>query len=300
MVPNASQRTRSPYSESLLADLENRLLWARARIGREFESLVEDTLPVDEQRADHPSERGSDEYAQSVNLQVLQHDADALWQIEEALERIAGRGDGPYGLCQHCAVAPQHLCPTCPWIPEERLIAVPWATNCAQVQERLDRHELQPPEAGEPEAMLPGPVRVRTRVRALDRAVAHVHPWLLHAQRVLGCEDREHAFSALRRTLHALRDRLPVTEAAHLGAQLPVLLRGVFYEGWRPAAAQRRDRSREEFLADIVRGLPGLPHPPEAMARAAFQAIEAMVSPGEVEDVKQALPRHVRALWVEE
>ena len=39
--------------------------------------------------------------------------------------------------------------------------------------------------------------------------------------------------------LHAVRDRLQVNDAVSLGAQLPELLRGAYYEQWRPAKQRR-------------------------------------------------------------
>jgi uncharacterized protein (DUF2267 family) len=62
--------------------------------------------------------------------------------------------------------------------------------------------------------------------------------------------DPHLAYQALRAVLHTLRDRLPVDETVHLGAQLPLLLRGVYYEGWRPALAPQ-PLSRAEFLARV-------------------------------------------------
>ena len=48
--------------------------------------------------------------------------------------------------------------------------------------------------------------------------------------------DRRSAYRALRSVLHVLRDRLTPEQAVHLGAQLPLLVRGIFYDGWRIAA----------------------------------------------------------------
>jgi len=46
--------------------------------------------------------------------------------------------------------------------------------------------------------------------------------------------DRQRAHHALRAVRHALRDRLPLHLAAHLGAQLPLLVRGIYYDSWHP------------------------------------------------------------------
>jgi hypothetical protein len=57
----------------------------------------------------------------------------------------------------------------------------------------------------------------------------------------------------LRATLHALRDRLTVEEVAQLGAQLPMLIRGFYYEGWDPTGKPLRERHEEQFLVRISR-----------------------------------------------
>jgi uncharacterized protein (DUF2267 family) len=69
---------------------------------------------------------------------------------------------------------------------------------------------------------------------------------------VLGWPNRHKAYLALRATLHALRDRLTVEEVAQLGAQLPTLIRGFYYEGWDPTGKPLRVRHKEQFLARLL------------------------------------------------
>jgi uncharacterized protein (DUF2267 family) len=124
--------------------------------------------------------------------------------------------------------------------------------------------------------------------------------WLKELMRELNWDDPRRAYAALRAVLHALRDRLTVAEAADLSAQLPMLVRGLFFEGWRPNAVPVRERRREDFLAPVAaafRDDPGVD--PEAVAWAVFQVLRRHVSAGEVGDVKGLLPAEIRPLWPE-
>ena len=115
---------------------------------------------------------------------------------------------------------------------------------------------------------------------------------------ILGSQDRHMAYLALRATLHALRDRLTVEEVAHLGAQLPMLIRGFYYEGWDPTGKPLRVRRKEEFLARIEEQF-GVDDDidPEQVARAVFMLLQNRVADGEIEDVKHVLPAEIRDLW---
>ena len=75
-----------------------------------------------------------------------------------------------------------------------------------------------------------------SELEMIDRSVEKAHVWLNDMAEELGTDDRQFAYRALRASLHAIRDRLPVEEAAQLAAQMPLLIRGIYYENWRPAA----------------------------------------------------------------
>jgi uncharacterized protein (DUF2267 family) len=124
--------------------------------------------------------------------------------------------------------------------------------------------------------------------------------WLRELMHELGWDDPRRAYAALRAVLHALRDRLTVAEAADLAAQLPMLIRGLFFEGWRPNEVPVKGRRREDFLAHVAaafRDDPGVY--PEAVAGAVFQVLRRHVSAGEVGAVKGLLPAEIRSLWPE-
>ena len=70
--------------------------------------------------------------------------------------------------------------------------------------------------------------------RDLHAAVSETEAWIDDITHRLGWHDRERAYLVLLATLHALRDSLPRDEAVYIGAQLPPLLRGLYYEGWHP------------------------------------------------------------------
>lgn len=140
-----------------------------------------------------------------------------------------------------------------------------------------------------------------TGLQSLDESVHTTHVWLNGIMQELHTLDRQEAFQAMRATLHAVRDRLPVDEAAHLAAQLPMVVRGVYYEGWRPAGKPEKCRDRAEFFGRMRQELTHekLRRDPERTFRAVARTLSQHVTEGEVEEVKQSLPAEIRELWPE-
>jgi len=84
-----------------------------------------------------------------------------------------------------------------------------------------------------------------TGVDSPDRSIDKANAWLADIDAGFGTGDRRLAYRVLRAWLHNLRDRLSVEVAAHFTAQLPELLRGVFFDGWNPSRVpQKHDRAR--------------------------------------------------------
>ncbi len=138
-----------------------------------------------------------------------------------------------------------------------------------------------------------------TGLDVFDKTLQTTNIWLDEIMIDLG-PDRKIAYRALRAVLHALRDRLTVGEAAHLGAQLPLLVKGIYFDMWRPAATPLSIRTEEEFCARVAAELHDTRpiNIPDAV-RSVFRTLGAHVSRGEVEQVKAQLPEPIRRLWPE-
>ena len=136
-----------------------------------------------------------------------------------------------------------------------------------------------------------------TGLEVFDTTVHKTNSWLKELMQEMHRDDRRKAYLALRATLHALRDRLTVEEVAQLGAQLPMLIRGFYYEGWDPTRKPVKLRDREEFLSLVeaeFRADDTLN--PELIARAVFKVLTNRITAGEIEDVKHVLPAEIRSL----
>ena len=137
-----------------------------------------------------------------------------------------------------------------------------------------------------------------TGLAVFDETVQLSNVWLNELTRAVDWDDRARSYRLLRATLHALRDRLMAHEAVHLGAQLPMLLRGVYYEGWHMRDTAPKERTKREFLAHVEAAFKRDPNvDTEGLVKEVFKLLAHRISPGEIDDVKNALPAEVRALW---
>ncbi len=135
-------------------------------------------------------------------------------------------------------------------------------------------------------------------LESIDHTVQLTHQWINDLDTRLGWENKHRSFRLLRAVLQAVRDWLPVDDAVHFGAQLPELLRGIYYEHWRPTTTPVRHRSKLDFVGRIDDAFENdrLLFTAEAVT-AVFDLLCDKLSAGEIEKVRHALPADLRALW---
>jgi uncharacterized protein (DUF2267 family) len=140
-------------------------------------------------------------------------------------------------------------------------------------------------------------------LKVFNQTTELTHIWVNEVAKGLGLEDKHRAFQGLRATLHVLRDRLTLGEAANLGAELPILLAGFYYEGWKPESTPIKTRSKQDFLEALQAHLhqyfpkEEAAMEPEQLAKAVFQVLCDRVPAGEMADVVGILSAEIKDLF---
>jgi uncharacterized protein (DUF2267 family) len=137
-------------------------------------------------------------------------------------------------------------------------------------------------------------------LEGIDHTVQLTHRWINELDDRLSWSNKPRSYRLLKAVLHAVRDWLPPNETADLAAQLPTLLRGVYYEQWRPAAVPAKHRTKADFLARVEDAFKADPlEQPARAVIAVFELPSSKITAGEVDDVRRALPEDVRNMWPE-
>ena len=134
-------------------------------------------------------------------------------------------------------------------------------------------------------------------LEVFDKTIQTTNSWLNEITEVLG-PDRQLAWKVLSTVLHKLRDRLPVDVAAHLGAQLPLLVRGVYYDQFQPAKQPSSCRDLDEFVAEVQEWLTDVrPVNAKDAVDAVFALLSRHVPEGQLVIVRNSLPGSIRDRW---
>jgi uncharacterized protein (DUF2267 family) len=138
-----------------------------------------------------------------------------------------------------------------------------------------------------------------TGLEVFDRTLHTTNLWLDEICTEIG-PDKHLAWHVLGAVLRSIRDELLIGQSAHLAAQLPLLVRGAYFDQYRPAAQPVPERSQEDFIARIRDELAdSRPVRPDLAATAVMRTLNRHITEGQVKKVRDALPKSVRALWPE-
>jgi len=124
-----------------------------------------------------------------------------------------------------------------------------------------------------------------TGLDVLDSTIQRTNAWLKELMQELNWTDRRKTYLALRSVLHTVRDHLPVETAVYFGEQLPILLRGVYFEHWDPEGKPLSLPSPDDLTLD------------ETVIRAVFRLLDRKAADGEIEDLQHLLPGRLQDLW---
>ena len=137
-----------------------------------------------------------------------------------------------------------------------------------------------------------------TSVHTLDSAPQVVGDWLSDLQDALKLKDKTRSYKILRTVLHTLRDWITTDEAAQLSAQLPILVRGIFYDGWNPSTGVPRPHGKKAFLERVNSSFTKEPLPDtEKAIVAVFTLLAKHVSAGELGDIRGSMAKDLQVLW---
>ncbi|MBQ0902458.1 DUF2267 domain-containing protein [Micromonospora sp. U21] len=104
-------------------------------------------------------------------------------------------------------------------------------------------------------------------------------------------DQRNQSYAALRTVLHLLRDRLPVNESVEFAQQLPILVRGIYFDGWNPSDVPIR-LNRDDFLYEVRQGFPyDVEGGAERVTQVVLDTLRRHVTQGEWQDVKDTMPK---------
>ena len=136
-----------------------------------------------------------------------------------------------------------------------------------------------------------------TGLEIFDKTIHTTHIWLNEINAVIG-PDRQLAWKVLSTVLHKLRDRLPPELSAHLGSQLPLLIRGAYYDQYKPSSQPGDCRTLAEFAAEVHEWLADVrPVDPHLAIAAVLGVLDRHVDPGQIAKIKGALPKQLRHMW---
>ncbi len=135
-------------------------------------------------------------------------------------------------------------------------------------------------------------------LEVIDHTVQLTHEWINELRERLDWFSSQDALRLLRVTLQQVRDHISHEEVAQLSAQMPLLIRGMFFEGWQPSHTPVKDRDADIFLTAIEKKVGDVQEwRGSEDITCVFEILNARISEGEIADVKANVPKRIRDIW---
>ncbi|SDA61939.1 DUF2267 domain-containing protein [Mesorhizobium qingshengii] len=135
-----------------------------------------------------------------------------------------------------------------------------------------------------------------TSITGFTHAAEQAQQWVNELAEDLGWSE-QNAYRFLKSVLHTLRDWLSPEEMADLSAQLPTLIRGIYFEGWKPDAPAW-ERKKSDFVICVRNSFGYEPDVDVDQAiKAVFKILDRNISHGEIVQVRNSMKKSLRRLW---
>lgn len=138
-----------------------------------------------------------------------------------------------------------------------------------------------------------------------DKHIQKAHVWVNRLEEILSWDNKQYALDAMRVSLHAIRDNLHHEEAANLSAQLPLIIKGIYFEQWTPANTPKKERIQEEFIENVRKELEHFTRQDftkeaaEKVISSVLQLLDENIAPGEIDKLMAVVPRGLKPLLYE-
>jgi len=139
---------------------------------------------------------------------------------------------------------------------------------------------------------------VKSRFSSIDKSTQKTKEWLHDVQDELGWEDENDVYIAFKSVIQTLRDRLPVDEAIEFGDELPMVMKGIYYDGYSPRRKPEKIKNQTQFFEKVQEKSPRRPIKTEEATKGVFSTLQKKLSGGgELNKVKHNLPKDLQKLW---
>jgi uncharacterized protein (DUF2267 family) len=119
----------------------------------------------------------------------------------------------------------------------------------------------------------------------------------------LNTDDNNKAGRIFRAVLHAIRDRLPVNDAVHFSAALPIIWKGIYFDQYDPTIVPITIRSREDWI-NYIRSKNAFAANNDFQQdneitdafKGVFAALQKRMPEGQLQQVRDALSQEIQEL----